>query len=102
MRILAIALLILIATCGSVNTALAQDELQGLRRPASGLHEELRGPDLQVRVSDVHEVLQEMTHNHHRLIALRRRVSAAASASSQFRKVMIFGRFDVALGQRIQ
>src|SRR6202035_5931905 len=68
-------------------------ELQGLCRSAGSVHEELRRADLQVRVSDVHEILQEMTHDHHRLIALRRRVSAAASASSQFRNVTIFGRF---------
>jgi hypothetical protein len=34
--------------------------LQGLRRSAEGLHEELRRTDLQVRVSDVQEVLQKM------------------------------------------
>jgi hypothetical protein len=34
-------------------------ELQGLRRPAEGMHEELRRPHLQDRVSDVHEVVRE-------------------------------------------
>jgi len=34
-------------------------ELQGLRRPAKGVREELRRSDLQDGLSDVHEVLQE-------------------------------------------
>jgi signal transduction histidine kinase len=38
----------------------------------------------------------------HGASALRRRVSSAASARTQFRNVAIFGRFDTALGQTIQ
>jgi hypothetical protein len=34
-------------------------KLQSMRRPAARLHEELCRPDMQVRVSDVHEILRE-------------------------------------------
>jgi hypothetical protein len=35
-------------------------ELQGLRRPADGVHEKLRRADLQIRIYDVHEILQKV------------------------------------------
>jgi hypothetical protein len=40
--------------------------------------------------------------SHRRSASLRRRASSAASANNQFRKVTIFGRFEVAFGQMIQ
>jgi hypothetical protein len=34
--------------------------LQGLRRAAVGVHEKLRRADLQIRIYDVHEILQKV------------------------------------------
>jgi hypothetical protein len=34
-------------------------ELQGVQRATSGMHEELRRTDLQVRVQNVHEILRQ-------------------------------------------
>jgi hypothetical protein len=58
--------------------------LQSLRRPAEGLHEELRGTDLQVRVSDVHEVLQEVTRWRLRVKGTSNIVAAAAIGLALF------------------
>src|SRR5260370_605631 len=44
-------------TCAGV------EQLQGVRRSAAGLHEKLCRTDLQNRISDVHEVMQEINRD---------------------------------------
>ena len=65
MRIFAIALLVLDWVLREAECCPRAVELQGLRRSAKSVHEELRRTDLQVRVSDVHEILQEVTRCRH-------------------------------------
>jgi hypothetical protein len=55
MRVFALTLLMLAGLLGTNDVARAQS----VQRPATRLHEELCRPDVQVRVSDVHEILRK-------------------------------------------
>jgi hypothetical protein len=60
MRILAIALLMLLGSFASIDGAHARTSRKVCADQQKGLHEELCRVDLQVRVPDVHEIVQKV------------------------------------------